>query len=682
MNVFELFATLSLDSSQYDEALDNSEKKGSNFASKLGSGMKTAGKVAAGALTAATAATVAGGKAFADGVKDVANYGDHIDKTSQKLGLSTTAFQEWDYVLTLSGTSMDNMATGMKTLTNKLDDAKNGSADAQEMFAKLGLSMDDLRGMSREDIFAEVIYGFQDMAESTERAALANDLFGKSGQELTPLFNQSAQATQLQIAAAHEYGMVLSEEAVASSAGFVDSLTTLQNTMGGLKNNMLSQFLPSVTKTMDGLARVFSGHGSGGLKNIEEGVAGIASKMSEQAPRLVQVGGTIISALVTAISSNLPALLSSGLEAVRTIGQGILQNLPSILDAAISLISEIAYGLIDAAPMLLDTALTLVLELATGLGNAAPQLIPAVVDMVMVLIDKLTQPNTIGLLINAAIVLIGGIATGIIKAIPSIVKTIPTLVKNLVTSLVQNFPLLISSFLGLLADLFQAGLEAINDFMGVSWDDIGKGLSKIKEGITAAFDAIKGFFSNLWTNCKEIVSKMWDNIKEFFGNGLDGAKEKVSNGLSAIVGFFTDKFDRAKEIVKNAIEAIKNFFKFDWKLPDLKLPHFKLQGEFSLSPPSVPKIGVDWYKKAYSDAYLLNGATIFGAAGGRLLGGGEGAGSEAIIGTDLLRRLIREESGAGLPSQMVFPIYIGNDKIDEKVINAQQIYDFISGGRG
>jgi hypothetical protein len=370
------------------------------------------------------------------------------------------------------------------------------------------------------------------------------------------------------------------------------------------------------------------------------------------------------------------------LEAVKTIGQGILENLPAILNAAISLVSEVAYGLIDAAPMLLDTALTLVLELATGLGNAAPQLIPAVIDMVLVLMDKLTQPDTLTLLINAAVILIGGIATGIIKAIPSIVKTIPTLIKNLVSSLVQNFPLLLSSFLGLLADLFTAGLEAINDFMGVSWDDIGKGLEKIKTGITAAFDAIKGFFTDLWNNTKQIVKDMWDGIKNFFGDGLDGAKEKVTSGLDAIVGFFTDKFDRAKEIVKNAIEAIKNFFKFDWKLPDLKLPHFKIKGEFSLDPPSVPYIGVDWYKKAYNDAYLLNGATIFGAAGGKLLGGGEGNGSEAVVGTNLLRQMIREESRAGVPSQIVIPVYIGNDKIDEKVISAQQMYDFISGGRG
>lgn len=682
MNVFELFASLSLDTSQYDESLEESEKKGSSFASKLGTGMSTAGKVAGAALAATTAATIAGGKAFVDGVSNVASYGDSIDKVSQKLGLSSEAFQEWDYVLTLAGTDMASMQTGMKTLTNKLDDAKNGSEDAQAMFAKLGISLEDLQTMSREDIFENAIYGFQSMADSTERAALANDLFGKSGQELTPLFNQSAEATKELIANAHEYGMVMSDEAVKSSAGFVDSLTTLQKTMGGMKNSMMSSFMPALTTTMDGLSKVFSGK-DGGLKDIEKGVGDLASEISKQAPKFVQVAGTIINALVTGISQNLPVLLQSGLSAVKTIGEGIISNLPAILDAGILLIKEIAMGLVENAPVLIDTALTLVLTLATGIGEAAPDLIPAIVDVVLLIVEKLTEPNTITQLVDASFILIGGIAKGIIKAIPSIVKTIPTLVKNLVLSIQQNFPQIVSSLFALLGDLFVEVTSAIAEAMGTDLQAVGDGLRAIGETITNAFNNIKSWFSDLGTNLATSVSNMWAKIKQFFTNGLNGARTIVETILTSIKDKFSSILEGAKEIVKGAIDAIKGFFNFDWKLPDLKMPHFKIKGEFSLDPPSVPSIGVDWYKKAYNDAYLLNDATIFGAAGGKLLGGGEGNGSEAIVGTGFLKNMMRDvlrEQGYG-SAPNVIQVYIGEDKIDEFVVNSTQRANFLSGGR-
>lgn len=126
--------------------------------------------------------------------------------------------------------------------------------------------------------------------------------------------------------------------------------------------------------------------------------------------------------------------------------------------------------------------------------------------------------------------------------------------------------------------------------------------------------------------------KNWDTIKAKAGELARNIKSKFEDIKNSI----KDKIDAAKETVKNAIDKIKGFFNFEWSLPKLKLPHFSIQGSFSLAPPSVPHLSVDWYKKAMSDAYLLDGATIFGAMNGRLLGGGE-AGKEVILGLDKLK---------------------------------------------
>ena len=305
MDVFDLLAKISLDTSAYENSLSDAESKTSSFGSSLKTGLSTAASVGATAVVALGTTVVAGTKALVSGVQATAQYGDEIDKTSQKLGLSTDAYQKWDYVLNLAGTEMASMTTGLKTLTNKIDDAKNGSEDAQAMFAKLGISMDDLATMSREDIFEATIYGFQQMEDSTERAALANDLYGKSGQNLTPLFNQTAEATQEQIKLAEEYGMVMSGDMVKASAGFQDALTTVQGTVTGLKNKFMGELLPSFTDVLDGFSALVSGSDESG-EQFAEGIESAIDSITDMLPRLVTVGGKLVISLANGIVKNLP----------------------------------------------------------------------------------------------------------------------------------------------------------------------------------------------------------------------------------------------------------------------------------------------------------------------------------------------------------------------------------------
>lgn len=108
--------------------------------------------------------------------------------------------------------------------------------------------------------------------------------------------------------------------------------------------------------------------------------------------------------------------------------------------------------------------------------------------------------------------------------------------------------------------------------------------------------------------------------------------EWFRNGVNAVFGGI-------KSFVAGVVDSIKGFLSFDWKLPKIKLPHFKIKGEFSLTPPKTPKFSVDWYAKGG----ILNSPTIFGTNGNSLMGGGE-AGKEAVLPIDLLRSYIREEN--------------------------------------
>lgn len=146
-------------------------------------------------------------------------------------------------------------------------------------------------------------------------------------------------------------------------------------------------------------------------------------------------------------------------------------------------------------------------------------------------------------------------------------------------------------------------------------------IAAIVAAVAAAVAIGVALYQN-WDTIKAKAGELWQSISDTFAK----IKETIS-----------EKIESAKEKVRAAIEAIKGFFKFEWSLPKLKMPHFSMTGEFSLVPPSVPKISVDWYKKAMNDAYLLDGAQIFGAMNGSLLGGGE-SGKEVILGLDTLKK--------------------------------------------
>jgi hypothetical protein len=116
-------------------------------------------------------------------------------------------------------------------------------------------------------------------------------------------------------------------------------------------------------------------------------------------------------------------------------------------------------------------------------------------------------------------------------------------------------------------------------------------------------------------------------------------------------------FDKAKEIVKNAIDFIKGLFKFEWSLPKLKLPHFSIGTGVSVLGIDLPKINVEWYKKAYENPYLFDRPTMVHTAGG-LRGFGDGNGDEMVYGRDSLMRDIRE--AVGMP---VVKLYIDRDRL-------------------
>lgn len=207
--------------------------------------------------------------------------------------------------------------------------------------------------------------------------------------------------------------------------------------------------------------------------------------------------------------------------------------------------------------------------------------------------------------------------------------------KDTVSEKLQNMKNAYSEHGGGIKGIAAAAMEGVKGYYTAGYTFI--------DNLTGGkLSAVANKFKSKMSEAKQAVSNRISEIKNSFSNGLGNAYSTVTNILGNIKNKFSNIMDSAKNIVSNAINRIKSFFNFSWSLPHLKLPHISISGSFSLTPPSVPHFGIEWYKKAMDDGMIMNQPTIFGynAKSNQFLAGGE-AGSETVVGTQSLMDMIR-----------------------------------------
>lgn len=490
----DLFVKVAYDDKDVDKGIEGTSKKGKGFAETLGSAFGGVAKV----VGIVSGAAIAVGGAFVKGVMDVSDYGSEVNDMSQKLNMSAGGFQEWRYILGQSGVDIGVLQGGMKKLSES-------AVEGSEAFDTLGMSQEELASLSTEELFNKTIEQLSEMEAGNERTKLASDLFGRSATELLPILNEGADGIDAMRKQAEDYGLVMSDESVAASDAFGDSASLMEQTLNGMKNRMMGEFLPSLTLVTDGLAKLFTGDMSG-LDSINQGINDFVNKIIEAMPKILEIGGSILGGLA----------------------ESIIENLPLLVSTAFDILTGLAMYLIENMPMLLQSAIDIITSLAEGLAEQLPILIPAVMSMIEQLVLTLLEPENIEKLMNAAIDIMMGITTGLIGAIPDLVAAIPEILIALVAGLITQA-----------TTMLEAGPEII--------DKIGQGItdaaSEIKEKIKGfaeknLLQPIKDAVSDFTSAGKKLVEGIWNGINDKF----QWIKEKISGWVGkvtkALKGFF------------------------------------------------------------------------------------------------------------------------------------------------
>lgn len=406
-----------------------------------------------------------------------------------------------------------------------------------------------------------------------------------------------------------------------------------------------------------------------GLRNALDDVTGASNDMATAL--MSGTGGTI-----EQLKSTFDVLRVTVGEAVAPAFQKLMENVIGVMNRFMELdphtqklITTIAGIAAAIGPLLIVIG-----KMATGIGavmKLAPKIakIPVVIGKLKGMFTGLwtvLSANPVMLVVAAVAALVLGFIAlwNKSEAFRNFWKGLWEGIKSIVSGAVEG----IKGFFKGIGE-FAGGLK---DSLGKTWNTIktntGNAFNGIKTTISGAWDKVKSNTSQAWDNIKASVQAKGGGIKGVIGTAVEGYKNvwkagfdvinkatggKLGNALSTaktklgeLKSAFSEKMGTIGTVVSNGLSKVKGFFaNCKLKLPKIKLPHFKLSGKLSLKPPSVPKLSVDWYRKAYDNAMMFDSPTVLATPAG-MKGFGDGNGSELVVGTDRLMSMISDASGS------------------------------------
>ena len=413
---------------------------------------------------------------------------------------------------------------------------------------------------------------------------------------------------------------------------------------------------------------------------------------------------TVVQAIATFFTQTIPEAFNAfveffkGLwEGIKEFFSGIWEGMKEIVSTAWETIKNVVQVAIMAIGEFFSTALTIITLPFQFIWENCKEIILTAWEAIKGIVTGALEAIKTG--ISTAWEAVKTTTSTVFEAVKTVITTVWTAIKSALDPIIKGIKTAVSTAWEAIKTATSTVFNAVKTTVTTIWNGIKTAVTTVVNGVKTAvstawnevknitstvFNAVKTAVSTAWNAIKTTVTTVINSIKSGVSSGLNAVKSTVSSILNGIKSTFTSVFNGVWSFVQGIVNKLKSIFNFSWSLPHIKLPHFSISGSFSLNPPSIPHISVEWYKKAMNNGMILNSPTIFGASGNHLLGGGE-AGPEAVVGVSSLMDMIQSAVNNNMQmadgGNITIPVYIGGNLIDEMIVTAQQRRALRSGGR-
>ncbi len=199
------------------------------------------------------------GRALKNWTKDLLTTADALGKQADRLGIGVEELQIWQQAAGRAGASTEDINKVFRTLARTANEAADGTATYADAFKELEIEVENAETGALKalpDLLFEAGVALFEMEDATKRAALAQDVFGKSGLSILTIFKDGKEGAEDLLKAMRELGGGFTEDFVRQAEEVNDRMADFDFVMQGVKSELIISFLPAITETAVALSRL------------------------------------------------------------------------------------------------------------------------------------------------------------------------------------------------------------------------------------------------------------------------------------------------------------------------------------------------------------------------------------------------------------------------------------------
>jgi hypothetical protein len=248
-----------------------------------------AAKTAAFNIAKAFAAVGAAGGGLFFLVKHVAELGDNLGETAQKLGINAEALQKFQFIAKDAGVDQGVLNGGIKLFSKNIGNAIKKGEKVIKINKNWSLSLRNQNGQLKttDQLMLEVADKFKAMADGPEKAAAAQALFGRAGSELIPFLNMGGSLIERYGDKLKEMGLILGDDVIKSGDDFMKDFGLAEAVVASFSNMLGAELLPTMHDAVKAFldwadASSKSGKTQATIKKIADGLKPVIKKIVEK----------------------------------------------------------------------------------------------------------------------------------------------------------------------------------------------------------------------------------------------------------------------------------------------------------------------------------------------------------------------------------------------------------------